>query len=55
MVFISFFLSNISFGCIKETSQGGVCFVHSKHMFNIIIDHELVLFSESTVSPFLSN
>ena len=31
-----FFLSNISFGCIKETSQGDVSFAHGKHMFNII-------------------
>ena len=30
------FLSNISFGCIKETSQGDVSFAHPKHMFNII-------------------
>ena len=33
--FISFFLSNISFECIKETSQGDISFAHPKHMFDI--------------------
>ena len=48
-----FFLSNISFGLVKETSQWDVSFVHPKHMLLktvIKIDHENVLLSESSVS-----
>ena len=32
-----FSLSNISFGCVKETSQGDVSLTHPKHMFDIVI------------------
>ena len=54
MKIISFFLlSNTSFGRVKETSQGDVSFTHPKLMLLktvLKIDHEYVLFSESSVS-----
>ena len=28
-----YFLSNISFGCVKKMSQGDIYFIHPKHMF----------------------
>ena len=31
MISSSLFLSNICFMCVKETSQGGVSFMHTKH------------------------
>ena len=31
--YYQFFLSNICFVCVKETSQGDVSFMHSKHVF----------------------
>ena len=42
--YFHFFLSNISFGCVKETSQGDVSFMHPKHMLLLTvilkIEHE---------------
>ena len=31
IIFWVFFLLNISFGCLKETSQGDISFRHPKH------------------------
>ena len=33
MIIISYFLSNICFVYVKETSQGDVSFTHTKHVF----------------------
>ena len=46
-------MSNISFGRVKDTSQGDVSFTHPKHMLLqtvIKIDHQQVFFSKSSVS-----
>ena len=32
-----FFLSNISFGCVKGMSQGDVSFTHPKHMLLLTV------------------
>ena len=48
-----FFLSNISFGRLKETSQGNVSFQQLEYILLLTVIktyHEYVLFSESSVS-----
>ena len=46
-----FFLSNISFGHVKETSQGDVSFSHPNMLFSTVIKKiTYILFSEFSVS-----